>query len=147
VATYYQEAEHEYTERILANPDLVAVYSDALRKLQSGYYAQSWVDIVFQKWGKFSKANLADAFAFAQIWSGLCRGAIAYTTLLIGSSPLSDQDIEGNNKIIHEALSRLSGWRDDSGTEVRDICRWHGEFQGGSQDADGYIQWEGEAVL
>jgi hypothetical protein len=30
---------------------------------------------------------------------------------------------------------------------VRDICRWYGEFQGGSQDADGYIQWEGKAVL
>jgi hypothetical protein len=138
--TIYEQVEQEWTEEILTNPDAIMVYSDIMRRLQSGHYDQSWVDVIFQKWARFGKINIADAFAFGQIWCAICNGDIAFTRLAIGSESLSDKDIVGNNKIIQTAIADIDTWANTaSGESMRSRCRWEGCFYGGTQGADGYI--------
>lgn len=146
MSVHYQEAEKNWIKTILADADKVTVYSEVMRKLHAGYYNQSWVDVFFQKWARYGKVNIAEACAFAQLWSGLCNGAIAHTRLVVGQSPLNDAEIEGNNAILQNALSLINS-REDNGEVAPDVCKWRAGFWGGSQDADGYIEWDGIPVL
>lgn len=147
MATIHQRSEAELIENILSDAEGIPVYADILRKLQKHEYQQSWVDVFFQKWEKFGKLNLADAYVFGHLWAAIRTGAIAYTKLGIGAYPLPDKDIEGNDRILKTRLRELDTWKDLDTGQKFPSCKFSGAFWGGTQDEDGHISWDGAAIF
>lgn len=97
---------------------------DYQQKLNSGWFSQSYVDALLQKWNG-SGYDLYDTYAFCHVHRQLCSGSIASTRVGIGAMPRGDKEIEYHNSVLHKEESSL----------------FFGEFWGGLADSDGYLTW------
>lgn len=97
---------------------------DILQKIKSGFFERPYVDMLFQKWARYREVNIYDAYAFTQFHSLLNTGRVVRITLQVGECPHRDKRITENNN----ALSYLPS-------------PFVGEFWGGTQGADGNIEW------
>lgn len=108
------EESHEWRECLF----------DYQQKLHAGFFSQSYVDAVLQKWNR-SGYDIYDAYAFCHVHRQLCSGSIASVRVGIGAMPRSDKEIEYHNSVLHRQGN----------------CLFFGEFWGGLADSDGYLTW------
>jgi len=83
----------------LEDPKWVKVLIDIKRRLANSYYDQKYVDIIFQKWDRFS-VSFYDAYAFIQAWSMFQLAQVVMTEIRFGCKPLSDVLFVDNNKML-----------------------------------------------
>jgi hypothetical protein len=122
-ATIIEQANKKYCNEQMKNDDFMLTMSKTVRNLSCNLFDQWYVDMIFQKWERFGSIDIYDAYPFACMHTLLNTGIIFLARIGIGVSPSADKCIEQNQK----KLDTL----------------WHpfsGEFWGGTQDEDGYIE-------
>jgi len=68
-----------------------------LRKIQSGFWPQEYIDSIFQKFGRFP-IDIYDAAFFIEIHTGIQSGQILTKEIDLGQEPDMDKRIEENKK-------------------------------------------------
>jgi len=111
-------------ERCAVEADWVQIVSQVLRRLQTQYWTQEYVDSFMQKWDRF-EYDIYDAYSFAQFHAAVNAGKIAHATIQLSGIPKSDHRKSANNKL-------LEGLRPP----------FVAQFTGGSVDDDGTFLWD-----
>ncbi len=123
--TTFRQVLENHVDSLLVDDDDAAPFLTKLKvEMNRGLYEKTYLDTVFQKWERFGKYDLYDAWCFAQFHYKLTTGAIARTRVSIGIAPFADNKVDENDL----ALSNLP-------------FPFSGSFWGGTQDQDGLIKW------
>ena len=121
----HKRAVMEVVDHLMAESrELRECLFDYQQKLHAGFFSQSYVDAVLQKWNRRGY-DIHDAYAFCQVHRQLCSGSIASTRVYIGATPRADKEIAYNNSVVRGNENSL----------------FFGEFWGALADDDGYITW------
>jgi hypothetical protein len=113
-------------QRLEQEPPLRAVLEKQRRRYQTGEWPQSFVDCVFQYHWRH-KVDLFDIYVLSDTTARV-NSDIADVPLFqipVGSEPLPDRDVKGNNRLLRNLPPLFSG-----------------TFWGGTQDEDGVIRWK-----
>ncbi len=129
--------------RIRRDAKWMACLADVIGKLEDGFFGREYQDTVFQQWERQSEITVDVAYPFTLFHAALQTGEIARIRIGVGECPLSDSDVDANNQILQSVLPNLGLLKDDSGNFLD--CKWSGQFFGGINGEDGFIQWEGTA--
>ena len=133
-----QEVRH-----IRRDPEWMACLAEVIGKIEDGFYGNDFQDTVFQQWERQSEITVDVAYPFALFYAALQKGEIARIRLAVYECPLSDSEVEENDRILQSALPKLGLLKDGDGNFLD--CKWSGEFFGGVNGEDGFIKWEGTA--
>ena len=137
--TYFAEEMRE----VMRDPEWMTVFAEAIGKLQDGFFDEAYQSTIFQQWEGRSNLGIEDVYPFVLLHSMIQTGDIAHTKLRVYEEPLADKKVEENNRTLAAALVSLSPRKDDSGNLLD--CKWSGEFWGGQDGADGFVEWKGIA--
>lgn len=130
-------------QRIQRDPGWMACLAEVIGKLEDGFFGNEYQDTVFQQWEGRGRVTVDVAYPFMLFHGALQNGEIARIRLGVGEYPLGDSEIEANNHVLQSVLPHLGSLKDDSGNFLD--CKWSGQFFGGVNGEDGFIQWEGTA--
>jgi hypothetical protein len=95
------------------------------RLLKKKHFDSKYVDTVYQLfWTR--PVDLYIAYAFMSVHALMFSGQIACFRIQTDGCPCANDDIDGNNALLESALRG----------------EFSGEFWGGLDDADGYVEWD-----
>ena len=129
--------------RIRRDPEWMACLAEVIGKLEDRFYGSDFQDTVFQQWEGRSEITVDVAYPFALFYAALQKGEIARIRLAVYECPFGDSQVEENDRILQSALPNLGLLKDGSGNLLD--CKWSGQFYGGVNGEDGFIQWDGVA--
>jgi len=109
----------------------LTVYHDYLVGLRTNRFEEPWPSVVFQRWR--GVVTLEDAYCFAQVWTRLLNGEIAFATCEVPGAPFGDQRVQLNQE-------RLADLHTNAGDELRATV-----VSGG--DNDGRVSWAAPITL
>jgi hypothetical protein len=114
-------------EQKMKDPEFVQVFGDIRDRMNDGYYAPSYIELVLSKTDRYRRYDLVDAYVFgsftADLWGGYPMTAeIGFSGEVSG--PRGDKCGAENNRL----LSQL-------------VPPFRGTFRGQSHGGDGFIQW------
>lgn len=142
---YHNSMRQGIDHQLETSKGLAPVLYDVLRKMRSGFYDQSWVDVVVQKHYD-SAYDIYDAWVFANVHTLVGIGDILYTVVGVGATPGGNNSIEeNNNKLWGVSAERiLVNERDEP---VRRFvpgmfrAKFIPSYGATGSDGDGYIEW------
>lgn len=102
------------------------LFKTAKQLREKSYYATWYVDILFQKFGRFP-ADIYDAYCFLQVHSMIQCGDLMSVYVDVGKEPEADKNIEYNDGVLKNLSYPFSG-----------------TFYGGLGDQDGRLSWLGD---
>ncbi|MBK9745762.1 MAG: hypothetical protein IPO91_03190 [Chloroflexi bacterium] len=124
----WKRATIEQVNELIEDPVWESFLSSVITKLNTRFFQQSDVDIIFQKFARFRKIDVYDAYDFARIWLGIGAGEIVTGHLKVGVSAFADAEHEKINATLQKVFNEHD-------------MKFTGVFWGGKQDSDGYIEW------
>jgi hypothetical protein len=124
MSTIIEQRNKDRVDELMENPEWMSVLADCIKRMRSGFYKEEHIDLICQKWERFKNFDIYDAYPFIQVHIALCSAEILCARLYVGGGPAPDKDVERNNQLLHSALGHP----------------FSGEFWGGTQGEDGYIE-------
>lgn len=114
--------------RVRSIPEWGAALADYAVRMNSGFFAAEFMDIVLQSPGGIY--DLYDAFCFAQIHALLHEGRILCCQVGVGDRPLADSQRQEMNVLLSDLPEPF-----------------HATFSGGTNDSDGKFGWDAEITF
>ncbi len=99
----------------------VSAYS---KNLKTSHYTRKYLDVLFQYDWHTSELASENVFGFALTHASIFNGGIAAVEIDVGSGPLKDSDVDGNNTLLKEIAKPFLA-----------------TFVGGLGDSDGRLSW------
>ena len=114
-------------EEKMKDPEFVRIFGDVRDRMNDGFYARAYIELVVTKSTRYHRYDLVDAYVFgsftADLWKGyLMTAEVGFSGEISG--PHGDKCGEENNQL----LSRL-------------VPPFRGNFRGQSHGGDGFIEW------
>lgn len=122
---------HEKTLKDLVNRRMAedqewcSVLSQALQRLEEGFYVQEEVDVILQQWPGHSY-DIYDAYAVLQVRAAIRGGQIGTAKVKLGATPRADSEVAYHNRILADSPDAI----------------FSGHFYGGLADQDGEFAWK-----
>ena len=135
--TVYDQALRKNTYERMKDKAWVQVITEALYKLNTGFWESWYIDHFFQKGGWMNQSyTIEDAYAFVVLHSRLGSGDILACDLRIGESPSADVQVSANLQKLRRGLSRLRCGTGGVADPTFDVDLWCG-----LGDEDGSLSW------
>lgn len=128
--TMAQQAIETTVHEHMEDPEWASIIAGTLAKMRKGFWSQAYIDVVLQKYARFGRYDIYDAYAFAVSHTYINTGEWVRIEVSVGSEPVADRKHDEMNRILQDGLPSI----------------FSAEFWGGTQDEDGSFSWK-EPVL
>jgi hypothetical protein len=128
----------------LTDPETAAFAATCLKQLKSGFWDQSYVDMIFQHFS--SRPDIYDAYYFGTIHGLLCLGRVLIAQIEVGSTPSADSEKAKNAAALWEvSLPYLYVDKDNKTLDKLPLGTMRAKFSPShgysGSDGDGYFEW------
>ena len=123
MTTFADYARKGARERLLADPKLFMACVDKIKLIESGKWPKWLVDSIFQN-SRFHNTDPVDSLVFLKTYTRILDGLISVFSIPVSSTPYPDKFIVENDSVLKTMPHPFLG-----------------EFWGGLDDFDGYIEW------
>ena len=117
-----QQAMQDRVNELIKDQEMASFLCDLVSKMNSGFYAQWYLDMLMQIYHR--RYDLCDAERFSQVHTAIGLGQVLFCRIEVGVGPFRDSAKKLNNEALADLPHPFSA-----------------KFIGGPGDSDGYLEW------